>query len=502
MARLNIHLLGPLVVQLDGLPVDGLNWSRARALLAYLAVEAGRPHPRETLSGMLWPDQPERSARTNLRNALSSLRKAIGDRARSGDRVRSGDRARPNDRDAVSPCLTVTRETIQFSAASDCWVDVTAFVKLASAVDATADQLERAIALYRAPFLEGLSMGDSPAFEDWALAVRERLEHQFSNALQALAANYEQRGAYVRACEIARRWVTHVPWQEQAHQELMRLLALSGQRGAALAQFEACRRALREELDVEPSEGTMRLYERIRDQDLSLPTQASAVDGGWGGISPFSILGSAPEEIPVMLPQASRVAFLDVEGELHRERRIVTVLVAVLAKRTAWAEPIDVEMRVKVMQHTFPLLVDEIERYGGELERYLDDGLIALFGTSMVHEDDAERAVLAALAMEEAIHPHFGELAARNRIHLSLRAGVSTGEAIAATVGDRQHVWAESTIDQALALTREDGRARTSSAWVAADTHRLVAPLFEWAEESTRIDGRGPAYRPLRHRGL
>ena len=193
MARLRIHLLGPLVIQLDGESVDGLNWSRARALLAYLAVEADRPHPRETLSGMLWPDQPERSARTNLRNALSSLRKAIGDRARSGDRVRSG------DRDAVSPCLTVTRETIQFNAASDCWVDVTAFERLASAVDATADQLERAIALYRAPFLEGFSMGDSPDLDDWALAVRERLEHQFSNALQALAANYEQRGAYARA---------------------------------------------------------------------------------------------------------------------------------------------------------------------------------------------------------------------------------------------------------------------------------------------------------------
>jgi DNA-binding SARP family transcriptional activator/class 3 adenylate cyclase len=496
MARLNIHLLGPLVVQLDGFPVDGLNWSRARALLAYLAVEADRPHPRETLSGMLWPDQPERSARTNLRNALSSLRKAIGDRARSGDRVRSG------DRDAVSPCLTVTRETIQFNAASDCWVDVTAFERLASAVDATADQLERAIALYRAPFLEGFSMGDSPDLDDWALAVRERLEHQFSNALQALAANYEQRGAYARACEIARRWVTHVPWQEQAHQELMRLLALRGQRSAALAQFEACCRALREELDVEPSESTVQLYERIRDEQLGPPAQLSASETGRGDILPASILGSAPEEVPVTLPPASRVPFLDAEGGLHRERRIVTVLVAALARRTAWVELIDVEMRVKVMQHTFPLLVDEIERYGGEVERYLDDGLIALFGASTAHEDDPERAVLAALAMGEAVQPYLGELAAHRRIHLSLRVGVSTGEAIAALVGDHQHVWAEAAIDRALALVGEDGEARTSSVWVAEDTHRLVASLFEWAQESARIDGRGPAYRPLQHRGL
>ena len=66
------------------------------------------------------------------------------------------------------------------------------------------------------------------------------------------------------------------PWQEQAHQSLMRLLALNGQRGSALAQYEACRRALREELDVESGEETRRLYERIRDGELGPPRQEAA----------------------------------------------------------------------------------------------------------------------------------------------------------------------------------------------------------------------------------
>ena len=113
MARLTLSLLGPLEVHLDGEPVTSLATSKVRALLAYLAVEAARLHRREVLSGLLWPDWPERSARTNLRNALSTLRTAIG------------------DRDADPPYLSVTRETMQFNAQSDHWLDVAAFGDLA-----------------------------------------------------------------------------------------------------------------------------------------------------------------------------------------------------------------------------------------------------------------------------------------------------------------------------------------------------------------------------------
>ncbi|MFN2217102.1 MAG: regulator, partial [Anaerolineae bacterium] len=78
MARLSIRLLGPLQVTLDGEPVTGFESDKVRALLAYLAVEQGAPQRREKLAGMLWPDWPERSARTNLRRALANLRKALG----------------------------------------------------------------------------------------------------------------------------------------------------------------------------------------------------------------------------------------------------------------------------------------------------------------------------------------------------------------------------------------------------------------------------------------
>jgi DNA-binding SARP family transcriptional activator/predicted ATPase len=256
MARLTVSLLGSFDIKLDDQPVTALVTGKVRALLAYLVVEDDRPHRRETLAGLLWPDYPERSARASLRNALSDLRATVGDR----DAVRGHH----------DPHLLVTRETIQFNAESDCWVDVAAFNTAIeqNRTDPAALALESAAVLYAGPFLEGFSLADSPAFENWALVVRERLEQQALQAFQSLAAYHDRRGEYARAREYTRRQIALAPWQEQAHRALMRLLALSGQRGAALAQYEACRRALREELEVEPGEETQQLYESIQSGEL------------------------------------------------------------------------------------------------------------------------------------------------------------------------------------------------------------------------------------------
>jgi len=109
MARLSIYLLGPFRVTLDGEPVISFKYDHVRALLAYLAVEADRPHRRERLAGLLWPEQPDPLALSNLRYALYHLRQAIG------------------DHQATPPFLLTTRETLQFNTASDHWLDVKAF---------------------------------------------------------------------------------------------------------------------------------------------------------------------------------------------------------------------------------------------------------------------------------------------------------------------------------------------------------------------------------------
>src|ERR1044072_8755691 len=112
MAHLGLALLGPPLITLDRRPATGFDYDKVRALLAYLAVEADRPHRRAALAGLLWPDQPEQAAHNSLRQALATLRRAISDQA------------------APIPFLQITREAIQFNAASDHDLDVTMFTAL------------------------------------------------------------------------------------------------------------------------------------------------------------------------------------------------------------------------------------------------------------------------------------------------------------------------------------------------------------------------------------
>ncbi len=250
MARLELWFLGPFEATLDGKPITAFESNKVRALLAYLAVEARRPHRRESLAGLLWPDWPDQSAMRNLRYALADLRKNIA------------------DRDAQPSFLLISRDFIQFNRKSDAWMDVSAFEDQSSAISAQPSaiaDLKSAVDLYRGPFLEGFSLGDSPPFEERILQEREQLNRQMLKALSTLVDIYQQRGQYEQALPFIYRQLELEPWQEEAHQQLMRLMALSGQRSAALAQYEKCRRALAIELGVEPGVETVALYERIRD---------------------------------------------------------------------------------------------------------------------------------------------------------------------------------------------------------------------------------------------
>jgi len=242
--------------------VTGFKSDKVRALLTYLAVEADQPHRREALAGLLWPEWPDRQARSNLRYALSNLRRTIG------------------DRDAAPPFLLITRDALQFNIDSEHWLDVAAFTNLRGLQDIP--DLERAVALYRGGFLEGFSVGDAAPFEEWALLKREQLSRQVLETLHSLAAIYEEQGEYERAQAYARQQVQLEPWNEEAHQQLMRVLALGGQRSAALAQYQSCSRVLADELGVEPARETVALYESIRD----------------GTLLPAAPVTMAPEEAP------------------------------------------------------------------------------------------------------------------------------------------------------------------------------------------------------------
>jgi DNA-binding SARP family transcriptional activator len=293
MARLIFSLLGPFQATLDGEPVTGFESDKVRALLAYLAVEADRPHSRDKLAGLLWPEWSDRDARNNLRYALSNLRQVIKDRSRS------------KDCEATPPFLHISRQSIQFNDASDARIDVVTVDRLLKAPQPTVQDWEEAVDLYRGEFLEGFSIGDSVPFEEWVLFKREQLSRKILSTLRHLAATYEERGEYSRALPYAWRQVELEPWQEQAHRQVMRLLALNDQRGAALAQYEACRKALAEELDVEPAQETTRLYKQVRDGTLH-PDRTGEPGAGEESVPPSpQAAGAAPSPpAPAQRPSA------------------------------------------------------------------------------------------------------------------------------------------------------------------------------------------------------
>ncbi len=248
MTHGSILLLGGFQVYHNDGPLTGFQSDKARALLAYLAVEAHRPHQRAQLAGLFWPEYPDHKALTYLRHALANLRKILI----------QGDTPQP---------FRITRHTLQFTLESGYCLDVATLLHALGTLSAPAPdiaQLQQAVEQYAHPFLDGFYLHDCAAFEEWVLLTRTRIQRQIVDTLRYLADHFEAEGAYRQACHYAQRCLELEPWLEDTHRQLMRLHAAHGQRGAALAQYESCCRQLAAELHVEPSEETQALAMAIR----------------------------------------------------------------------------------------------------------------------------------------------------------------------------------------------------------------------------------------------
>lgn len=235
--ELNLRLLGGLFLTQNGAPLGPFLSQKVPALLAYLAV-TGRPHSREALAGLLWGDLPEADAKNNLRQALSNLRKL------------------------AEPYLIIDRETVEFNRTAPHFLDVAVFEQKARSK--TVAELQIAAELYAGDFLAGLAVRDAPDFEEWVLVQKARLRETALHVWQTLTQHHLTHRAHRAAIEAANHLLALDAWREEAHRQLMLALARSGQRSAALAQYETCRRILQKELGVEPSTETQALYQRLR----------------------------------------------------------------------------------------------------------------------------------------------------------------------------------------------------------------------------------------------
>ncbi len=380
-AHFSIRLLGAFEVQRNGRRLAGLGHGKTGALLAYLAAESAQTHTRQALAGLLWPERDENHARQSLRQALTALRGALKDEQGPG------------------ALLAVNRETVAFKRGPHD-IDIAAFdiVEPAACVDASPRSRDVcrnchlvAAGQYRGPFLAGLSVPDAPEFESWLELKREGFERRASEMFGHLAACHEQSGEYELALRYARAQLRVEPWHEEAHRQVIRVLALGGSRNAALAHYRRMRAVLADELGVEPEDVSRALYESIRAGRMSATGASPGADGGVrSGTWDARVCTAAPR------------------GRAG-ERRSLTVLSAELR----CAPNVDPEEMYERSLRFAQIGGELMRRHGGAVCPGGSLDLTVYFGCAESGEQAALQAVRAALALCEALEG----LRPRVRIH-------------------------------------------------------------------------------------
>ena len=169
--------------------------------------------------------------------------------------------------------------------------------------------------------------------------------------------------------------------------------------------------------------------------------------------------------------------------EVGEERRLVTALFCDLVEFTPLSESLDPEDVRDLQAEYFGRMAEEIERYGGTVEKYAGDAVLAFFGAPMVHEDDAERAVLCALGMQVAIEPIAATARTRWGVDPALRIGVNSGEVVSGTwnASGRQDVAV--TGDAVNTAARLQAAAERGEVLVGAETVRLTRRRIRYGEK-------------------
>ena len=309
---------------------------KARALLAYVAMQEPMRMSRERLATLLWPDRIDRQARQNLRQCLASLRQ---DLATSADDV-----------------LACDGETISLAKALA--VDACQLRDLSDTDDAAA--LAPAAALYRGPFLSDLAM-EGEEFRDWVSSQRMQLESAAGLILSKLARQSDEAGNSRKALDAASRLVAIDPFREDWLRLSLDLSARHLGRDRALIQAKNFIALLRQELDVEPEAETTALIERIKAGRIA-PIRNRDVSSS--AALRTTTIPTASDDRTATLPKAPPPATV-----IHRPAMVAAIVVALIAVlaaslsvtfkpggRAGWRRPAAVDTTA-IDQSKIPLLI-------------------------------------------------------------------------------------------------------------------------------------------------
>jgi len=192
------------------------------------------------------------------------------------------------------------------------------------------------------------------------------------------------------------------------------------------------------------------------------------------------------------------------EAALGEQRKVVTILFADLSGSTPLAEKLDPEDLRGILTSYFNALARQIRRYEGTIDKYIGDAVMAVFGAPLSHEDDAERAIRAALAMQRSIQTLNDDLERQHGVRLSLRIGINTGEVVAGLLGGDVQSAYTVVGDAVNTAQRFESVAPLNQVLVSETTRRLAIHAFEFETlPPVTLKGKAEpvaAYRVIRRR--
>ncbi len=165
---------------------------------------------------------------------------------------------------------------------------------------------------------------------------------------------------------------------------------------------------------------------------------------------------------------------------MEGERRLASILFCDVQGSTAMAEQLDPEEWAEIMDEAFDYLIGPVVRYGGTVARLLGDGLLALFGAPLTHEDDPQRAILAGLDILEGIRPFKDKIRNDYRMNFSVRIGINTGMVVVGEIGSSQAAEWTAMGDAVNLAARMEQTANPDTIQIGEDTYQLTAPLFDF----------------------
>jgi class 3 adenylate cyclase/tetratricopeptide (TPR) repeat protein len=195
---------------------------------------------------------------------------------------------------------------------------------------------------------------------------------------------------------------------------------------------------------------------------------------------------------------------LTTRSALEGERRQVTVLFADTAGFTALAEKLDPEDVHQILDRCFELITAAVHRFEGTINPYTGDGVMALFGAPIAHEDGPRRVVHAALAIQQALRDFSKDLEVQHGFGLRMRIGLNTGLVVVGKIGDDLRMDYTAVGDTTNLAARMQQLARPGSVVVTEATHKLIAGFFETLDlGEVLVKGHTPvhAFEVLRPRG-